>query len=276
MLIRNLDFLLNNVDFIINTEPWQKLGNAGGTFAAQSSGSVGSLPAATTVAIPVPNTVMTEKPDNSYSYSKLLREARTHTSIALGARSESDPNPNAGDPSGSVAAHGRMEDTFDLSMSGSGGAGTLALHTGGSRNSSLHAKALTLQVQLETASHKDKPPVRADALSYEEVIAADASILPYNVLKKMDSAKRLENAWSRIDTERDLVRLSDTQAMAGDSLVRQRSRYASRTSSRMAMCRAEARRKAGAVPPLSASELMGTGLGAVARFKALREEGSFA
>jgi hypothetical protein len=46
--------------------------------------------------------------------------------------------------------------------------------------------------------------------------------------------------------------------------------------SRIAMCRAEQKARKGSVPPLSAAAMQRTGLGAVARYKQLREEGSFA
>jgi hypothetical protein len=236
---------------------------------------------------------------NDSSYSRDLHFARVETALALAATSRADLDPTAGDEASTLLAHGRLEDSFDLSMSGAGGA--LALHTQGetSRNSSLNHAALTLQIKLErvdkaradaepshtTIATKAAAPAAAAAaaavvvgndLSYEEIVAADASILPYEQLRKMDSAKRLENAWSRINAETELIQLGAAQAAAGEASERRRSLVGSRVNGRIAMCRAESRRRAGSVPPLSAAAMQRTGLGAVARYKQLRAEGSFA
>eukprot|EP01046_Picozoa_sp_COSAG06_P060917 COSAG06_NODE_13152_length_1288_cov_1.492010_1_plen_120_part_10 len=72
---------------------------------------------------------------NDSSYSRDLHFARVETALALAATSRADLDPTAGDEASTLLAHGRLEDSFDLSMSGAGGA--LALHTQGetSRNS---------------------------------------------------------------------------------------------------------------------------------------------
>jgi hypothetical protein len=214
---------------------------------------------------------------NSYSYSKDLARARVESALALAATSKWDFDPNLQDGS-SVQTHGRLEDSFDLSMGSAGGKLTLHSHSEGNRNSSLNHAALALQIKLERVhlAGSKEFAVAPGSLSYEEIVAADASIVPYEDLRKIDSNKRLERAWARMSVEKELTQLGVARGAVGQATERRRTLVSNRVGSRIAMCRAEQKARKGSVPPLSAAAMQRTGLGAVARYKQLREEGSFA
>ena len=216
--------------------------------------------------------------NNSYSYSKDLHRARAESALVLAAASQWDLDPNLKDES-RMQAHGRLEDSFDLSMSSAGGKLTLHSDSEANPHSSLNHDALVLQIMLDRASASGPEEFLGNPgdRTYEEIVAADASILPYENLRKLDSNKRLERAWARMNTEKELAQLGMAQEAVAQATDRHRSLVGSRASSRIAMCRAEQRYRTGSIPLLSATAVQQrTGLGAAARYKQLREEGSFA
>ena len=165
---------------------------------------------------------------------------------------------------------GRLEDTFELSVSGD----ALALSVDDAEpnpNTSLDPNALYFRLKLESSASASD----AEQLSYEELVASDASIVPYDELVQADTTQRRQRLQERADRAADLNGLSLAHGDAADAAKRQRRRVTGRVSSRMALCRAETRRKKSTLPPISAARLSSM-VGPALAHKQLVDKGAFA
>ena len=165
---------------------------------------------------------------------------------------------------------GRLEDTFELSVSGD----ALALSGDDAEpnpNTSLDPNALYFRLKLESSASAPD----AEQLSYEELVASDASIVPYDELVQADTTQRRQRLQERADRAADLNGLSLAHGDATDAAKRQRRRVTGRVSSRMALCRAETRRKKSTLPPISAARLSSM-VGPALAHKQLVDKGAFA